>query len=84
MAAVDPSSGHGDSTAGDSVVPMVSDIQESGSVEPEPSTSTQATKEAERAATLPIMPTQSQPPLLQGTLTRKHEMEGPNKKAANR
>lgn len=82
MAAVDPSSGHGDSTAGDSVVPMISDIQES--VELELSTSTQATKEAERAATLPIMPTQSQPPLLQGTLTRKHEMEGPNKKAANR
>lgn len=87
MAAVDPSSGHGDSTAGDSVVPfsgVISDIQESGSMELDPSTSTQATKEAEQAATLPIMSPQSQPVLLNGTLSRKHEMEGPNKKAANR
>lgn len=84
MAAVDPSLGRGDSTAGDSAVPVVSDIQESGSIELEPSTSTQATKEAEQAATFPIMSPQSQPVLLQGTLTRKHEMEGPNKKASNR
>ncbi|XP_060790175.1 spectrin beta chain, erythrocytic isoform X5 [Neoarius graeffei] len=75
MAAVDPSSGHGDSTAGDSVVPIISAIQESGVM---------ATKEAEQAATLPIMSPQSQPVLLNGTLSRKHEMEGPNKKAANR
>lgn len=84
MAAVDPSSGHGDSTAGDSVVPIISAIQESVSMELDPSTSTQATKEAEQAATLPIMSPQSQPVLLNGTLSRKHEMEGPNKKAANR
>lgn len=83
MAAVEPSSGRGDSTAGDSAVPIVTDIQESGSMELEPSTSTQDTKELEQAATLPIMPIH-QPVLLQGTLTRKHEMEGPNKKAPNR
>lgn len=83
MVAVEPSSGHGDSIAGDSAVPTVSDIQESGSMELDPSTSTQVTKEPEQAATLPIMPTH-QPIMLEGTLTRKHEMEGPTKKATNR
>lgn len=83
MAAVEPSSEYGDSTAVDSAVPIISDIQESGSMELEPSTSTQFTKEPEQAATLPIMP-HHQPVLLEGTLTRKHEMEGPNKKATNR
>ncbi|XP_046711712.1 spectrin beta chain, erythrocytic isoform X1 [Silurus meridionalis] len=84
MVAAEPGSGHGESTAGDSAVPIMSDIQESGSMELEPSTSSQATREAEHAATLPAMPTQSQPVLMEGTLTRKHEMEGPNKKATNR
>lgn len=83
MAAVDPSSGRGESTAGDSMVP-VSDIQESGSMELDPSASTQATRDAEQAATLPSTSSLSQPVMLEGTLTRKHEMEGPNKRAANR
>lgn len=84
MVAADPSSSHGDITAGDSAVPVVSDIQESVSMELDPSTSTQATKEAEHAATFPFTSSQSVPVLLEGTLARKHEMEGPNKKATNR
>lgn len=84
MAAVEPSSGHGDGTAGDSTVPIVSEIQESGSMELAPTMSIQVTKEAERAATLPVEPLWPQTTLLEGTLARKHEMEGPNKKAGNR
>ncbi|XP_072545677.1 spectrin beta chain, erythrocytic isoform X2 [Salminus brasiliensis] len=84
MAAVEPSSGHGDGTAGDSTVPIISEIQDSGSMELDASTSVQVTKEAERAATLPVEPPRPQTTLLEGTLARKHEMEGPNKKASNR
>ncbi|TSN67083.1 Spectrin beta chain, non-erythrocytic 1 [Bagarius yarrelli] len=82
IAAVEPSSGCDDSPAGDSAVPIGSVIQESGNMELDPSTSTQATKEPEQASTLPITP--SQPVLLEGTLARKHELEGANKKATNR
>uniref|UniRef100_A0A8C2F9L5 Spectrin beta chain n=1 Tax=Cyprinus carpio TaxID=7962 RepID=A0A8C2F9L5_CYPCA len=57
---------------------------ESGSLELDPSTSFQVTKEAEKAATLPTESSQVQPVLMEGTLSRKHEMEGPNKKASNR
>uniref|UniRef100_A0AAR2JQ71 Spectrin beta chain n=1 Tax=Pygocentrus nattereri TaxID=42514 RepID=A0AAR2JQ71_PYGNA len=83
---VEPSSGHGDGTAGDSTVPIISEIQESGSLELDPITdpSEQVAKETERAATLPVEPPRPQPTLLEGTLARKHEMEGPNKKASNR
>lgn len=84
MAAVDPSSGRGDSPTGDSAVPVISGIQESGSMELDPSSSIQATKETEQAATFPVTSPLSQPVMLEGTLTRKHEMEGPNKKAVNR
>uniref|UniRef100_A0AAR2LXV8 Spectrin beta chain n=1 Tax=Pygocentrus nattereri TaxID=42514 RepID=A0AAR2LXV8_PYGNA len=86
IAAVEPSSGHGDGTAGDSTVPIISEIQESGSLELDPITdpSEQVAKETERAATLPVEPPRPQPTLLEGTLARKHEMEGPNKKASNR
>ncbi|XP_022528640.2 spectrin beta chain, erythrocytic isoform X1 [Astyanax mexicanus] len=84
MAAVEPSSGHGDGTAGDSTVPIISEIQDSGSMDLDASTSVQVTKEAERAATLPVEPPRPQTTLLEGTLARKHEMEGPNKKASNR
>lgn len=73
-----------DGTAGESTVPLISEIQESGSLELDPSTSFQVTKEAEKAATLPTESSQVQPVLMEGTLSRKHEMEGPNKKASNR
>lgn len=53
-------------------------------MELDPSTSTQATKEAEQTAILPITSALYQPVMLEGTLMRKHEMEGPNKKATNR
>uniref|UniRef100_A0A8C1KJ68 Spectrin beta chain n=1 Tax=Cyprinus carpio TaxID=7962 RepID=A0A8C1KJ68_CYPCA len=69
---------------GDSTVPLISEMQESGSLELDPSTSFQVTKEAEKAATLPTESSQVQPVLMEGTLSRKHEMEGPNKKASNR
>uniref|UniRef100_A0A671QEE6 Spectrin beta chain n=1 Tax=Sinocyclocheilus anshuiensis TaxID=1608454 RepID=A0A671QEE6_9TELE len=81
---IEPSSVGADGTAGDSTVPLISEMQESGSVEPDPSTSIQVTKEAEKAATLPTESSQVQPVLIEGTLSRKHEMEGPNKKASNR
>uniref|UniRef100_A0A8C2B692 Spectrin beta chain n=1 Tax=Cyprinus carpio TaxID=7962 RepID=A0A8C2B692_CYPCA len=79
-----PSSVGADGTAGDSTVPLISEMQESGSLELDPSTSFQVTKEAEKAATLPTESSQVQPVLMEGTLSRKHEMEGPNKKASNR
>ncbi|XP_052001411.1 spectrin beta chain, erythrocytic-like isoform X2 [Xyrauchen texanus] len=84
MEVIEPSSGRGDGTAGDSTVPLVSEIQESGSLELDPSTSIQVTRETEKAVTLPTESSQAQPVLLEGTLGRKHEMEGPNKKASNR
>uniref|UniRef100_A0A8C1F4T8 Spectrin beta chain n=1 Tax=Cyprinus carpio carpio TaxID=630221 RepID=A0A8C1F4T8_CYPCA len=81
---IEPSSVGADGTAGDSTVPLISEMQESGSLELDPSTSFQVTKEAEKAATLPTESSQVQPVLMEGTLSRKHEMEGPNKKASNR
>lgn len=84
MRAVDPSSGRGESVAWDSVVPVVSDIQESASMELDVSASTQAPTEAEQAATLSFTSSPSRPIMLEGSLTRKHEMEGPNKRATNR
>uniref|UniRef100_A0A671Q5B9 Spectrin beta chain n=1 Tax=Sinocyclocheilus anshuiensis TaxID=1608454 RepID=A0A671Q5B9_9TELE len=84
LGVIEPSSVGADGTAGDSTVPLISEMQESGSVEPDPSTSIQVTKEAEKAATLPTESSQVQPVLIEGTLSRKHEMEGPNKKASNR
>uniref|UniRef100_A0A671MIE5 Spectrin beta chain n=1 Tax=Sinocyclocheilus anshuiensis TaxID=1608454 RepID=A0A671MIE5_9TELE len=73
-----------DGTAGDSTVPLISEMQESGSLELDPSTSIQVTKETEKAATLPTESSQVQSVLMEGPLSRKHEMEGPNKKASNR
>uniref|UniRef100_A0A673HVH5 Spectrin beta chain n=1 Tax=Sinocyclocheilus rhinocerous TaxID=307959 RepID=A0A673HVH5_9TELE len=84
LGVIEPSSVGADGTAGDSTVPLISEMQESGSVELDPSTSIQVTKEAEKAATLPTESSQVQPVLIEGTLSRKHEMEGPNKKASNR
>ncbi|XP_052385972.1 spectrin beta chain, erythrocytic isoform X2 [Carassius gibelio] len=85
LGVIEPSSVGADGTAGDSTVPLISEMQESGSLELDPSTSIQFTKEAEKAATLPTESSQVQPQvLMEGTLSRKHEMEGPNKKASNR
>uniref|UniRef100_A0A8C1G6Q8 Spectrin beta chain n=1 Tax=Cyprinus carpio TaxID=7962 RepID=A0A8C1G6Q8_CYPCA len=79
-----PSSVGVDGTAGESTVPLISEMQESGSLELDPCTSIQVTKETEKAATLPTEYSQVQPVLMEGPLSRKHEMEGPNKKASNR
>ncbi|ROL18754.1 Spectrin beta chain, non-erythrocytic 1 [Anabarilius grahami] len=84
LGVIEPSSGGIDGTAGDSTVPLISEMQESGSLELDPSTSIQVTKETEKAATLPTESSQVQPVLMEGTLARKHEMEGHNKKASNR
>uniref|UniRef100_A0A672T1W3 Spectrin beta chain n=1 Tax=Sinocyclocheilus grahami TaxID=75366 RepID=A0A672T1W3_SINGR len=84
LGVIEPSSVGADGTAGDSTVPLFSEMQESGSVELDPSTSIQVTKEAEKATTLPTESSQVQLVLIEGTLSRKHEMEGPNKKASNR
>ncbi|KAA0711356.1 Spectrin beta chain, non-erythrocytic 1 [Triplophysa tibetana] len=78
------SSGGLDGTAGESTVQLVSEIHDSGSLELDPSTSIQVTKESEKASTLPTESSQAQPVLLEGTLARKHEMEGLDKKASNR
>ncbi|XP_043118343.1 spectrin beta chain, erythrocytic isoform X1 [Puntigrus tetrazona] len=84
LGVIEPSSVGVDGTAGDSTVPLISEMQESGSLELDLSTSIQVTKEIEKAATLPTESLQVQPVLMEGTLSRKHEMEGPNKKASNR
>jgi len=84
LGVIEPSSGGVDGTAGDSTVPLISEMQESGSLELDPSTSIQVSKETEKAATLPTESSQVQPVLMEGTLARKHEMEGHNKKASNR
>uniref|UniRef100_A0A672SYJ3 Spectrin beta chain n=1 Tax=Sinocyclocheilus grahami TaxID=75366 RepID=A0A672SYJ3_SINGR len=84
LGVIEPSSVGVDGTAGDSTVPLISEMQESGSLELDPSTSIQVTKETEKAATLPTESSQVQSALMEGPLSRKHEMEGPNKKASNR
>lgn len=84
LGVIEPSSVGVDGTAGDSTVPLISEMQESGSLELDPFTSIQVTKETEKAATLPTESSQVQPVLMEGALSRKHEMEGPNKKASNR
>ncbi|XP_056332566.1 spectrin beta chain, erythrocytic isoform X2 [Danio aesculapii] len=84
LGVIEPSSGGVDGTAGESTVPLISEMQESVSLELDPSTSIQVTKETEKAASLPTESSQVQPVLMEGTLARKHELEGPNKKAPNR
>uniref|UniRef100_A0A673I4N0 Spectrin beta chain n=2 Tax=Sinocyclocheilus rhinocerous TaxID=307959 RepID=A0A673I4N0_9TELE len=84
LGVIEPSSVGVDGTAGDSTVPLITEMQESGSLELDPSTSIQVTKETEKAATLPTESSQVQSVLMEGPLSRKHEMEGPNKKASNR
>ncbi|TRY55293.1 hypothetical protein DNTS_013453, partial [Danionella cerebrum] len=84
LAVIEPSSVGADGTAGESTVPLISEMHESGSLELDPSTSIQVTKESEKASSLPTESSQSQPVLIEGFLARKHELEGQNKKASNR
>uniref|UniRef100_A0A8C4EU35 Spectrin beta chain n=1 Tax=Dicentrarchus labrax TaxID=13489 RepID=A0A8C4EU35_DICLA len=69
--AVEPSSGLPEGTAGDSTVPIESEMKESGSLELE-------------AATMPLEPLRAQTVLQEGMLGRKHDVEGSGKKASNR
>lgn len=84
--AVEPSSAQLKGTAGDSTVPIVSEMRESGSLElePEPSVSVVTPQEPERAATMPMEPLRAQIVLQEGMLSRKHDVEGSGKKASNR
>ncbi|XP_037652637.1 spectrin beta chain, erythrocytic isoform X2 [Sebastes umbrosus] len=82
--AVEPSLGLREETAGDSTVPIVSEMRESGSLELEPSVSIVPPKEPERAATMPVETPRAQTVLQEGMLGRKHDVEGSGKKASNR
>uniref|UniRef100_A0A671YVH8 Spectrin beta chain n=1 Tax=Sparus aurata TaxID=8175 RepID=A0A671YVH8_SPAAU len=82
--AIEPTSGLLEGTAGDSTVPIVSEMRESGSLELEPSVSVEMPKEPERAATMPAEPLRAQTVLQEGMLGRKHDVEGSGKKASNR
>ncbi|CAB1335514.1 unnamed protein product [Coregonus sp. 'balchen'] len=88
---VEPSSGQLEGTAGDSTVPMVSEmqdagLQEAGSLELlDASVSGQTPREGEpRAATLPADPLSPKAVLQKGMLGRKHDLEAAGKKASNR
>lgn len=70
--------------AGDSTVPLESEMRESASLELEPSVSVVTPKEPEKAATMPSDPLRGQPVLQEGILSRKHDVEGSGKKASNR
>uniref|UniRef100_A0A3B4FBW8 Spectrin beta chain n=2 Tax=Pundamilia nyererei TaxID=303518 RepID=A0A3B4FBW8_9CICH len=80
----EPSSGLQEGTAGDSTVPLESEMRESASLELEPSVSVVTPKEPEKAATMPSDPLRGQPVLQEGMLSRKHDVEGSGKKASNR
>ncbi|XP_069392305.1 spectrin beta chain, erythrocytic isoform X2 [Paralichthys olivaceus] len=82
--AVEPSSHALEETAGDTTVPMVSEMRESGSLELESSVSEVMQREPERAATMPVEPLRGQATLQEGMLGRKHDVEGSGKKASNR
>uniref|UniRef100_A0AAX7TEL7 Spectrin beta chain n=1 Tax=Astatotilapia calliptera TaxID=8154 RepID=A0AAX7TEL7_ASTCA len=80
----EPSSGLQEGMAGDSTVPLESEMRESASLELEPSVSVVTPKEPEKAATMPSDPLRGQPVLQEGMLSRKHDVEGSGKKASNR
>lgn len=83
--AVAPSTSQLEGTAGDSTVPIESEMKESGSLELlDPSVSAASLKEPERAATLPTELLKAPAVLLEGMLGRKHDVEGSGKKASNR
>ncbi|XP_072221502.1 spectrin beta chain, erythrocytic isoform X2 [Leuresthes tenuis] len=82
--AKEPSSGQWEGTPDDSMVQIASEMRERASPELEPSVSVVPPKEPERAATMPTEPRRTQEVLLEGTLGRKHDVEGSGKKASNR
>lgn len=59
-------------------------MKESGSLELEPLVSVALPAEPEKAATMPVEPTGAQTVLQEGTLGRKHDLEGSGKKSSNR
>uniref|UniRef100_A0AAQ4RED3 Spectrin beta chain n=1 Tax=Gasterosteus aculeatus aculeatus TaxID=481459 RepID=A0AAQ4RED3_GASAC len=59
-------------------------VDASGSLELEPSVSVATPTEPERAATMPVEPHRAQAVLQEGTLSRKHAVEGSGKKTSNR
>uniref|UniRef100_A0A8C6TQY4 PH domain-containing protein n=1 Tax=Neogobius melanostomus TaxID=47308 RepID=A0A8C6TQY4_9GOBI len=81
-----PSTSQLEGTAGDTTVPIESEMKESRSLELDPSVSVPSLKEPERAFTLPLESLQSpaQAVLLEGLLGRKLDVEGTGKKASNR
>ncbi|XP_076835341.1 spectrin beta chain, erythrocytic isoform X2 [Brachyhypopomus gauderio] len=83
LAEVEPSSGHVEGVMGDPTVPVLSDIQESSSMEPVASLPAHG-EDSDHAVTLPTEPALTHSTLMEGTLARKHELEGANKKASNR
>ncbi|KAJ7990853.1 hypothetical protein DPEC_G00291220 [Dallia pectoralis] len=90
-AAVEPSSGQLEEAAGDSTVPMVSEMQDAGLHEAGSqdllgvSVSGHTPREAElRATTLPAETLSAKSVLQQGMLGRKHDLEAAGKKASNR
>uniref|UniRef100_A0A4W6CPI5 Spectrin beta chain n=1 Tax=Lates calcarifer TaxID=8187 RepID=A0A4W6CPI5_LATCA len=84
LTTLSPVQGLLEGTAGDTTVPIVSEMRESGSLELEPSISVVTPKEPERAATMPMEPLRAQTVLQEGMMHRKHDMEGSGKKASNR
>lgn len=70
-------------TAAESTLPIES-MKESGSLELEPSISLALPAEPEKAATMPVEATRAQTVLQEGTLGRKHDVEGSGKKSSNR
>uniref|UniRef100_A0A665VLF3 Spectrin beta chain n=1 Tax=Echeneis naucrates TaxID=173247 RepID=A0A665VLF3_ECHNA len=59
-------------------------VRKSGSLELEPSVSVTTPKEPERAATMPVELVRAHTVLQEGTLVRKHDLDGSGKKASNR
>lgn len=81
-AAVEPDTDAAPATAAESTLPVES-MKDSGSLELVPSVSV-ALPAAERAATMPAEPIGAQTVLQEGTLGRKHDVEGSGKKSSNR
>lgn len=69
---------------GDSTVPIETQMRESGSLELDASVSAPTPVEPERAATMPAEPLRTPAVLQEGTLGRKHDVDGSGKKASNR
>lgn len=82
--AAEPTTDVLEGTAGDSTVPVESEMKESGSLESEPSVSVVIPKDPEKAATMPMEPLRAHTVLHEGMLGRKHDIEGSGKKASNR